>query len=301
MLSAACEPNVMWLPVARLKLPPLPGLMASRAGAAPTLALVAAMLALTLTLRIAFSVSVVFALQLTGALTMMSPGCVSLAVPCAAAIVTLPWFRLFDSVVAPMPDVVSVPLPDETVKSIGSIVQVPCVPAALSVFTPAPAAIRTLAADVSTCPPRPDSACALTVPEKSTLPPCMPPSKLTLPALPLPVASALIVPLLATLSPVIQISPLRSWIVLARTMPLLFTSDAARPWADCAVIVTKPPSAWIRPLLSTEPESPGVTTAEIKPLPLMLTVAARPDASTTWPASTVIVPWLSTCWPNSAR
>ena len=103
-----------------------------------------------------------------------------------------------------------------------------------------------------------------------------------------------------TWSPVIQTSPLRSTSVLARMIPLLLTSELATPSADCAVMVTTPPSARMLPLLLTLPESPAVTTAEIKPLPLMLTVAARPLASTTEPLSTCTAPWLSTRLPNSA-
>ena len=85
-------------------------------------------------------------------------------------------------------------------------------------------------------------------------------------------------------------------------MPLLFTSEAAMSCADLAVSVTTPPSALMRPLLSTRPSSaPGVTTADSKPLPLMLTVAARPEASSTEPASTAMSPWLLTWLPKSTR
>ena len=99
----------------------------------------------------------------------------------------------------------------------------------------------------------------------------------------------------------IQISPAFSTSVFARTMPLLLTSEAAMSCADFALSVTTPPSAVMRPLLSTLPATvPGVTTAEISPLPLMLTVAARPEASTTEPAWTDTSPALSTDGPNSA-
>ena len=89
--------------------------------------------------------------------------------------------------------------------------------------------------------------------------------------------------------------------VLARIKPLLLTSELARPSAEAALMRTTPPSDTMTPLLLTAPASPGVTTAEIKPLPLMLTVAARPLASTTAPASTATSPWLSTRLPNKAR
>ena len=87
----------------------------------------------------------------------------------------------------------------------------------------------------------------------------------------------------------------------ARTMPLLLTSELASASAEAAVSVTLPPSAAMRPLLSTAPATPGSTTADSRPLPLMLTVAARPEASTTEPASTRSSPRLSTVGPNSAR
>ena len=101
-------------------------------------------------------------------------------------------------------------------------------------------------------------------------------------ALPPAGALAWTLPLVATLSPVIQISPARSTSVLARTMPLLLTSDAAICCAEWAVSLTVPPSATMLPLLPTLPETlPGVTTAEIRPWPLMLTVAVAEQGQAT--------------------
>ena len=128
------------------------------------------------------------------------------------------------------------------------------------------------------------------VPATSAVPRCMSPMTMTRPAGPSWGALASMCPLVATWSPVIQISPARSTRVLARTRPLLLTKELARPSADAALKRTTPPSALMLPLLLTTPASPGVTTAEIKPLPLMLTVAARPLASTTAPALTATSP-----------
>ena len=59
------------------------------------------------------------------------------------------------------------------------------------------------------------------------------------------------VPLLVTLFPSITISPLRSTMLPARTVPLLFTTVASRASAALAVITTVPPSASMTPLLLT--------------------------------------------------
>jgi hypothetical protein len=65
-------------------------------------------------------------------------------------------------------------------------------------------------------------------------------------------------PLDCTWSPVIQIWPARSSMLLARTMPLLFTSERAIASAEAGRQRTLPPSAAMRPLLSTSPATPGV-------------------------------------------
>ena len=169
------------------------------------------------------------------------------------------------------------------------------------VETRASSATLTVAAEVSTKPPLPLAAPASMLPATCAVPRCMSPTNMTRPPSPPLGALASIWPLVATLSPVIQISPARSTIVLARISPLLLTSDAAMPSAEAAFMRTTPPSARMLPLLLTEPAAPGVITADIKPLPLMLTVAARPLASTTAPAFTEISPWLSTRLPKSAK
>jgi hypothetical protein len=256
------------------------------------------MCALMLMSCAACSVSVVPALQATSALTWMSPASLPAG---AVASVTLVLPRLVASVLAPMPEAVAEPLPALTVKSVGSMVQWPCLPAPPRVSTRVSASTATRAAEVSTRPPRPPADVADSVPPTSTLPACMPPCSTTRPASALLLLSALRLPLLAAWSPVIQISPWRSCRVWARMTPLLLTSEAAMSCADCALSLTTPPSATMLPLLATLPAAPGETTAEISPPPLMLTVAALPEASTTEPASTVMSPSLLTCGPNSAR
>ena len=253
----------------------------------------------TLMLLCALSVSL-FADQLTEAPTLMSPASLPFAAA-AVAIVTLPPPRLADSVAAPMLLVVATPLPATMAKLVGSISQVPAPPLGAAVDTRAPTAMLTLAAEVSTKPPLPLAALASMLPDTCAMPRCMSPISITRPPSPPFGAAAWIWPAWLTLSPVIQISPPRSTSVLARISPLLLTSEAAMSWAEAALSRTTPPSARMLPLLTTEPAAPGVTTAEMRPLPLMLTVAARPEASTTWPASTAISPWLSTRLPKSAR
>jgi len=75
----------------------------------------------------------VLALHVTAALTLMSP--LSLPVLASVASVTLVVARLADSVLAPMPLLVWLPLPDEMVKSVGSISQVPVLPLSDRVVT----------------------------------------------------------------------------------------------------------------------------------------------------------------------
>ena len=282
-----------WAPVAIVNAPEPPGFTA-RPAASP----VAVMSALISTLRAAVSVSSVLALQLTAALTNRSPA----SSPSVAVIsVTLPPARLADKVLAPMPELVAAPLPADTVKLVGSMSQVPWRPLPASVATRVASSICTKAADVSTWPPRPCSARALIWPPSARLPAFMSALTVIWPASPAPWASAWMRPLDCTWSPVIQIWPARSSMPLARTMPLLFTSDCAMASAEAAVMRTLPPSARMAPRLSTSPALPGVITAEISPEPLMLTVAARPEASTTEPASTCSSPRLSTRCPNRAR
>ena len=256
------------------------------------------MFALTSTCRAAVSVSTVLAVQDTSALTRMSPGS---APPGAVSSSTLPRPKLLASVSAPMLEPSFEPPPATTVKSVGSMRQVPCVPASDSVFTRVPVAMCTCAAEVSTRPPRPCSAVASISPDSASAPLAMPPCTVMRPPSMRPAPRACSVPLDSTRSPVIQISPPRSSSASARTKPLLLTSDRATASADAAVSRTVPPSAWIRPLLSTVPAMPASTAAEIRPWPLMLTVAARPAASTTEPASTVRLPRLSTVGASSAR
>jgi hypothetical protein len=298
MVSVALAPLsvILGLSVSVVRMrsePPVPGVSTS-----PALVPVAVRLAFRLIWRLACSVSVLLPAQVTSALTWMSPGSLPVA---AVASVMLVDARLVASVSAPMPDVVCAPLPAATVKSVGSMSQWP-VATLPRLSTCVWRAMPTCAAEVSTWPPRPLAALTSIWPASARRPETMSPFTVIWPALPVVGAAACKLPLLPTWSPVIQISPPRSTSVLARTMPLLFTSDPAMSWAERAFRVTTPPSAWMRPALSTCPLTrPGVTAAEIRPLPLMLTVAARPEASTTEPASTWMSPWFTTCCPNSAR
>ena len=134
--------------------------------ARPAPAPVAVMLALTLMSRVAVSVSVVLADQDTAALTWMSPGSLP---PAAVCSVTLVVPRFVDKVSAPMPDVVCAAPPAATVKSVGSMSQVP-VAAAPRLSTRVPRAIATWAAEVSTLPPRPEADDASMRPSSCRLP-----------------------------------------------------------------------------------------------------------------------------------
>ena len=267
----------------------------------PAVLPLALMLALTLMSWKACSVSVALDAQLTAALTLISPGSVPLPLAVCSVMVPLVPSRLDDRVSAPMPDASCAPAPALMLKSVGSISHEPPWPAAPRVSTRVPPAMRTPAAEVSMLPPRPCSLLALIVPAMSARPCSRSPLTTMRPPDSVPAPSAVICPLVATRSPVIQISPLRSTSELARIRPVLLTSDEAMASAERAVSVTLPPSAAIRPLFSTVPATPGAITADSSPLPLMLTVAARPEASTTEPAFTVISPSLATRLPNSAR
>ncbi len=135
--------------------------------------------------------------------------------------------------------------------AIGSISQVPERPADEAVRTSVPSATVTRAAEVSMKPPTAFSAIALKLPPTWVSPCTMSPWSTMRPPASDPLPSAASVPLLATLSPVSKISPLRSTIDAARTMPLLLTSDAAMPAAERAVSVTIEPGASIKPRLAT--------------------------------------------------
>ena len=102
--------------------------------------------AFTFTLLAAVSVSI-FALQLTGALTLMSPGSLPVA---AVVMLTLLLFSAVVSASAPIPLVVCTPAPEAIVKLVGSSNQVPVFPNGASVVTEALLAILRLLPEVST-------------------------------------------------------------------------------------------------------------------------------------------------------
>ena len=158
----------------------------------------------------------VLALQLTLSLILMLPELPLL--PLLLWIVTLPPARLFESV-AP---VMSPPLA-ATVKSTGSISQLPLAPLWARVVMCASLATVTCAALVSMVPPLPPSgALASSVPPTLTLPLCMSPSS--------------------------RMTPPTFCSVRASTMPLLLTTAAASAsaaGAACAARTTWPPSATI--------------------------------------------------------
>ncbi|MEI9989072.1 MAG: hypothetical protein WDM86_03455 [Rhizomicrobium sp.] len=133
------------------------------------------------------------------------------------SIVTLLVTRRADSVAPEM-----LPVVPPTVKSCGSMCQVPVSPRGAAVVILATSAILTVWAEVSIAPPLPPwGALASSVPLMFVVPFCMSPSS--------------------------RIVPLRFSRVRASTTPVLLTA-ARRNWlADCAVISTWPPSAWIRP------------------------------------------------------
>ena len=142
--------------------------------------LVAVIVALMLMLFMAFKVSW-FAAQLIGALTLISPRSLPLAVA-EVVMATLLVFRLFDSVVAPMLLLVRVPVPEAIVKLVGSINQLPVLPLAAAVVIWAPSATFTLAALVSIAPPLPSlGALASMMPPTVTVPASIPAIKLITP------------------------------------------------------------------------------------------------------------------------
>ncbi len=109
-----------------------------------------------------------------------------------------------------------------TVKSTGSMVQVPVRPWGAAVVMVELDAMSTVAAEVSTAPPSPPpGALASSVPLTFTAPLCMSPRRL--------------------------ITPLRLPMVWAWMTPVLFTTVLSSCPAAWAVRVTRPPSAWIMP------------------------------------------------------
>ncbi|MCY1169228.1 hypothetical protein D9M73_92480 [compost metagenome] len=153
----------------------------------------------------------------------MSP--LSLPVLASVCNVTLVVDRLADSVSAPMPLVVCVPLPDEMVKSVGSTSQVPVLPVSDRVLTRVPAATLTWAADVSMKPPSPPAgALASSVPATFTVP--------------------------VSMSPISRMRPALFWIVFASMIPVLLTVAVVRLSMALADSSTWPPLAWISCLFS---------------------------------------------------
>ncbi len=109
--------------------------------------------ALTLMLFAAVNVSL-FLVQVTGALTLMSPRSLPFAVA-LVVMLTLLVPRLVCKVVAPIPLVVCAAVPDEIVKFVGSSNHVPLRPKLALVSTTVPSATFKWAPLVSICPPLP--------------------------------------------------------------------------------------------------------------------------------------------------
>ena len=173
----------------------------------------AAIVPLTLTLFEAVSVKLLLALQETLSLTLMLP------LPAARPLLLCSVTEVVPSSVESVAPVISPPV-GATVKSCGSISQVPMRPRAAAVVTFASLATSTLAPLVSIKPPLPPPrALASIMPPTFTVPAVMPPK------------SSMVPLWLAT--------------VRASITPELLTTLASRVCCAPAVIMTKPPSASI--------------------------------------------------------
>ena len=174
----------------------------SRTALATRLPLVAVTAAAILTSRNAVRVRVVGAVQVTASFTFTSP--LTPAMPLLLRMATLAVAKL-----VPNAEPVMSP-PAATVKSLGSINQVPVLPVADSAVMKAPGATLTYAAEVSMNPPSPPlGADTLSVPPTPTLPVCM--------------------------SPMSKMVPLWFCNVCASMMPVLLTAPPSRPVAAWAV------------------------------------------------------------------
>ncbi len=219
--AALAPANVIDAPAPRFRVPvPLAasvpfavlGLMASAA-----LAPLALILPLTLTLFAAVSVRVVLALQETESLTLMLPPLPPPVTKEVPVLLKMAKFVELRSLLNVAP-VISPPV-GATVKSVGSMSQVPVRPLAAAVVTFAPFATSTTAPLVSIKPPLPLGALASSVPPTLTVPAVMPPRS--------------------------SIIPLRLSTVRASMMPVLLTTLASSAFFAPALMITKPPSASI--------------------------------------------------------
>ena len=253
-----------------------------KVSASPAVFPVAVMSLSMKTLPAASSVSVVLALHLIGAATVMLPAWVpglparpveTVTPVLARALVRVVMLITVSSAAAAKPAPLSAAA--EMVTSCGSISQLPVLPLAASVVTLTSGATVTLAAEVSTAPPSPsEGAEASMMPPTLTSPPCIPASSATWPALP----------------------PM----VCASTVPVLATTDDTAALAPCAVISTCPPLAEISPPFSTSAAVVAPSTSIFRcPLAPASSVTLAPAARTASPPRALMVPWLDTVPPIS--
>nr|WP_241674446.1 hypothetical protein [Candidatus Methylobacter oryzae] len=227
----------------------------------------------------------VLADQVTGLLTKMSP---LPPVEASVAMVTLPPPKLVASVAAPIPEVLSTPLPALIVKSTGSISQVPLLPFAAFVVILASSATLTWAAEVSMKPPFvwPSPPVPLT-------------EGLGSGALASSVPPTLTVPL--SMSPSSLMTPLRSSTVRASMTPSLLTTVDSSASAALAVISTVPPSVWINCLFSASACNAPLSTCTLTSLsPANSSVILSPAANAAVPNLAWMTPWLLTRSPSKA-
>ena len=241
-------------------------------------------LALMSMLRWASRVSELALLQLTAALTKMSPLPPGVASVCMVTEVPP---SAVCKVVAPMPLVVWLTLPDAMVKSIGSISQLPP-----PVVTRKPSAITTVAAEVSTNPPCAASVpCALNWPSADNTPASWLLSLTIAVICPPLLPSAVICDALSSCIDFVackKIRPPTSVTLLALTLPLLRTTTPAIPM--------RPASAAISPRLVTLPSAPVIST-RTPGVAVSIKVTFWPAANIVSPPGVVMMPSLLTALP----